>query len=848
MLAFGEQSGVNVAASRALIEGKTAPAVRGEMDPTKALNKILLNSGLKSKELRSGAYTITLAAANVTGRNVAPHRAAQASKQTPQKANTSARPYDEEAEEDPELRSGFGKLSADELDEIVITGSHIKGVKSASPVFVFGRTDIEQTGISTIPDFLRTLPQVFGGGQSETTAGLSGANNADQNLSVGSGINLRGLGTESTLVLLNGHRLAATGVGDFVDVSLFPLTAIERVEVLIDGASALYGSDAVGGVVNFVLRKDYSGAETRVRYGTATDGSTDDIQIGQVVGDSWDRGHALISYEYRKRHHLDSEERSFTKDSADPTYLLPDQERHSLFFTGGYEVSEDISLFGDAFYSERKGTRYSSVLSSISSSDSTSHQYGTNIGAEIEIGENWQAEISGTYNKSKTSSVLEIYLHPFGPSISPLVSFPSQQRTEVWSVDATTTGKLFSISGGDIKLATGVQYRNEHFYTLRDSVPESDLSRDIFAVFTELNIPLVSENNRFDGVEALELTLAGRLESYSDFGTSIDPKIGLIWSPLSGLQARGTYSTSFRAPILENLSEYSVSAVMFNLPDPASPTGETLSVIALGNNAALKEESANTWTVGFDIKPPSLPGFNLGVTYFNIAYKDRIEAGDAFFDAFLVPRFAPLIDRNPDLNFIEFLFESPFSFNGTASDPIEAEALVDNRLRNVSRLATSGLDVTMSYAFDADIGFFNVNINTTYLLKREIQLFETEAAFGVLDTVNNPADLKVRGGLSWASGNLSSSLFVNYVDGYHDERMVPVVDVDSWTTVDLQLRYQFDDDTSNGLLTGTELSISVQNLFDQAPPFVFNVSNRNFDSNNASALGRFVAFQLIKHW
>ena len=109
-------------------------------------------------------------------------------------------------------------------------------------------------------------------------------------------INLRGLGEGSTLVLVNGNRIAAAPAefGTFTDVSTIPFSAIERVEVLTDGASAVYGSDAVGGVVNFILRKDYRGAESTVRYENSSSGGHRKV-VEQTLGLNWDTGSLTAS-------------------------------------------------------------------------------------------------------------------------------------------------------------------------------------------------------------------------------------------------------------------------------------------------------------------------------------------------------------------------------------------------------------------------------------------------------------------------------------------------------------------------------------------------------------------------
>ncbi|WP_226470066.1 TonB-dependent receptor [Luteimonas panaciterrae] len=157
------------------------------------------------------------------------------------------------------------------LDRIQVTGSNIPrtDAETASPVQIISRQEIDRTGKTSLADYLQTLtvdgagsiPKSFGGG---FAAG-------------GTGVSLRGLGAGSTLVLLNGRRMAPFGLADdgqktFTDLSTIPLEAVERVEVLKDGASAIYGSDAIAGVVNVILRKDFEGATVKASYGTSQDG------------------------------------------------------------------------------------------------------------------------------------------------------------------------------------------------------------------------------------------------------------------------------------------------------------------------------------------------------------------------------------------------------------------------------------------------------------------------------------------------------------------------------------------------------------------------------------------------
>jgi iron complex outermembrane receptor protein len=205
---------------------------------------------------------------------------------------------------------------AREGDEIVVTGTSIRGVAPVgAPVLGLNQDQIQAQPATTTTELLRQIPSVVQTGAQE---GFSGAaNNANQNITGGSGINLRGLGTEATLTLLNGRRLPPAGTaGQFFDPSVIPTSAIGRVEVMADGGSAIYGSDAVGGVVNILLRRRFSGLETYVRQGFNQD--VHSVIVGGVAGHSWGTGNVMISGEYQDRSPLRAADRSIYTDDLRP--------------------------------------------------------------------------------------------------------------------------------------------------------------------------------------------------------------------------------------------------------------------------------------------------------------------------------------------------------------------------------------------------------------------------------------------------------------------------------------------------------------------------------------------------
>src|SRR6267378_2430200 len=147
------------------------------------------------------------------------------------------------------------------IERVEITGSSIKRIdaETALPVQVVSRQEIEATGAANVEQFLQGLGVALQGNSNSVAATGSGATTGGV-----SSVSLRGLGSQRTLVLIDGKRVSAGGTltdSTTVDVNHIPVAAIERIEVLKDGASAIYGSDAIGGVINFILRKDYKGGE-----------------------------------------------------------------------------------------------------------------------------------------------------------------------------------------------------------------------------------------------------------------------------------------------------------------------------------------------------------------------------------------------------------------------------------------------------------------------------------------------------------------------------------------------------------------------------------------------------------
>lgn len=277
--AYGKAAGRQLIFSEDLVRGRQAPAVQGAMPPDVALERLLAGTDLTYVRARSGGYMI------VRRETAGPQRLAAAEN---------------------------ASVEAASVEELVVTGTRIQGAApvGSKPV-VLTREEIVASGRSSAADLLRLLPENSALGTGEEAR--RGVQVGPPNVTFAAAANLRGLGADATLTLLNGHRAASTAEGGLVDISQIPLLAVERVEVLADGASAIYGSDAVAGVVNFIFRKGFDGAETQVRYG-AGDGF-DQIIVSQALGRQWSSGGVFAAVEYLDHAALSARDRDyFTND------------------------------------------------------------------------------------------------------------------------------------------------------------------------------------------------------------------------------------------------------------------------------------------------------------------------------------------------------------------------------------------------------------------------------------------------------------------------------------------------------------------------------------------------------
>ena len=233
-----------------------------------------------------------------------------------------------------------------ELERQLVTGSRIKriDVEEARPVVVITREDIELSGRESVADVLRNSA-VNSFGSSREVSGSSWIGQAT--------IDLHGIGANRSLVLLDGRRVPRSPVtaNQAVDLNIIPLAAVERIEILTDSASAIYGSDAIGGVINVILRKDYEGMEIGVSLDQPTRAGADAESGVITLGGATNRGRFLFSADFRNKEHIASADRFYTRGTTGYASGAADYPNAPFPATWyAWENADNVSSWGNTIW------------------------------------------------------------------------------------------------------------------------------------------------------------------------------------------------------------------------------------------------------------------------------------------------------------------------------------------------------------------------------------------------------------------------------------------------------------------------------------------------------------------
>lgn len=1025
---FARQAGVQIVAPGGRLSGQQTPPIRGTMDSRAALAQLLSDTDLRVA--RDDGRTITLTTATggqdpTTGQGTQEADVdadAEPSSQSPPEAP----PADPPSSSVPPATGGeVSELeTAVELEAVLVTGTFLRrtDAETVLPVTTISQTDIELSGVTTASELLSQLPQSAEFDNSETATGPNDARGD------AASVNLRGLGSGNTLVLLNGRRIAPHPISAGAvprlssNINQIPLGAVQKIEVLRDGASALYGSDAVAGVVNTILKRDYQDLETSLRYGNVTDGSLDEVSATVLGGvnfnggrSNWmgfaslyDRGSLTgaergLTADLRERAGSDAAawnntsvsapwgqfttgianpDGSFTPhptpggaddgqfhtrpadggvgtapgalptdlryDFAPDYILIPETRRLQLFSSLNHQFNDTLSGFVEAFYYNADSTMSNAAVPISANTDNDIfvpaanyyNPYGTRFYGPgtanpdiapsdvlirnyrpLEIGPraadvestsyqvltglrgmfgNWDWEVGAAYGEGRTTDIGRNMIsesrlrellaldtpdafNVFGGPDANSAQVLDAVRVDTWRrgesglglLDAKATGPLFELPGGEVLGAVGVEYRYESFSDRRDGFSngddiiaqsqssDSDGSRNVKSAFLELSVPLFGESNAVPGLRRLELSLAGRTEHYSDFGSATKPKVGLAWSPVSWLMLRGSYNEGFRAPTLAQVFVGEIIRRNTGEPDPyrADVTGTAADLgvesrqVIRGGNPDLGPEEAKARNFGVVLDVPFVEGLSFTADYFHIRQTDVIDTfgeADQLALDFLLRTTGQ--GANPDVVRLPVTAEDQAAFDAynaaNPDDPRAAAGAVDfirDTFINISSREVSGVDLGMRYRMPENrLGRFTFRADMARLDRFE-QRRDDDAPTVSQIGVNGLPRTRGVASVHWRHEAVEAGLQANYVSSFQDTSAPANADgsdytVGSWTTYNAFAGYRF----GSGALDGTYLRLGVNNLFDRAPPLADE--DRGFYEGVHDPRGRFIYAEVRKRW
>ena len=734
--------------------------------------------------------------------------------------------------------------------EIIVTGSHIKGGVVASEVTVLDREALVGVGNIDLGEAIRALPQNFSGGQNPGVG--FGAGLVNSNVNSTSSANLRGLGPDATLTLLNGHRLPYDSASAGVDISAIPLAALDRIEVVPDGASALYGSDAVAGVVNVILRRNFSGVTTSGQLGAATDGGYFRQQADIVAGESWDSGGVLLAYDYMHNARIAARQRDYAASLDPDTSLYPSQERHAITLSAHQDLGHGVSASIDALYSRRRSQTVSGTQQARYLSQPEVESYTFAPSLQFPLAGGWEAKVLGVYGRDDTD-----YSTTFTPGTGTPTVTAGCFCNSMTAFEGGAEGPLFRLPGGLARLAIGGGLRNnglEYIRTINSAASASfDVTRRSRYAYGELYLPFVSPDTELRGIERLSLSAALRYENYPGLDRLVTPRLGLIYAPVPGLLVRGTWARSFKAPTLYQqyipYQTYLLPASSFG-----AGTGTSTVLYASGGNPGLKPERSESWTAGFEAKPLAIRELTVSATWFDIRYQDRVvqPIAGSIAAAFQDPGYATLLDFSPEADALAELIAgaqlSLQNYSGYAYDPANVTAYVDNRNINVAVQAIRGIDATI--AWESRLGGEQklAFVMAGSWLRSSQQLTRDLPSVKLAGTVFNPPNFRLRGTAQYQDNALRLSSSLNFVGAMTDSRFDPAQRLAPAATFDVSAQYMII--PGSGGEPGLAVSLTVNNIFNGKPDVIRTTGPNDtpYDSTNYSPIGRFMAIGFRRHW
>jgi iron complex outermembrane receptor protein len=798
------QSGRSIAAPAELLDGKRAPALDGQYSVEAAVRLILSGTGLRARPVADGLVI--------------------------ERGNGGA---------------GHTDPATTDASDVIVTGSRIRGAPGASALIVISREAMRDSGRTSTADVVRAIPQSFDGGQNPGV-GFNVPADRGSDLGGGSSVNLRGIGSDATLTLLDGHRLSYSAINQSIDIAAIPFGAIDRLDIVPDGASTIYGSDAVAGVVNVVLRRRFEGVETSAKLGGSTDGGNFAQQYALTAGTNWANGGVLISYEFDHNTGISSNQRDYAVKVRPNLTLYPAASRHAAIARVYQALAPNLTLSVEGLYGRRWTASYYPLNAagdpSISRGNQITHSrsFGVSPTLDLDLPGAWKLSLSGSYGGEQVDYGVN---YVFGTT--PVNGGSGFYRNRGSSAELSGNGDLFALPGGTSKLAVGLGYRRNTFRRVTGAATNTiDHAQSSYYGFGELSLPLVPH---------LVLSAAVRYERYPGIASVATPKFGAIFSPSSDFDVKASWGKSFRAPTLYQQYQpgFSFLAGAGLVGGSGFPAGSTV-LFSQGGNAGLKPERSTNWSATVDFHPRALAGFTASLSYFSIDYRDRIVTPIPFLSKALTdPANSSYVTLAPSAAAQAAFIAGAATFtNATGSstyDPATVVAIVRDTNVNAGSQRVRGVDLLAAYQSAVGRGSAHASLDLSYLVSQQ-QITAAQPVTQLAGILFSPPHLRGRAEIGWQQGRVGITGDLNFIGPVRDTRAGLPTRIAGMTPIDLTLRYRTP--PKHGVFGGMDVILSVQNLFNEKPSVIATTvyTDTPYDSTNYSPFGRVVSLSLSKKW
>ncbi len=832
--------------------------------------------------------------------------------------------------------------SVEKVERIQVTGSRIKrtDLEGTSPVFSISRSDIDASGELSVADVLRDTNFNSFGSFSESSGFGSGAQGTAT-------VSLRGMGSGRTLVLVDGKRLAPSpgSSGSTVDLNTIPFAAIERMDLVTDGASAIYGSDAVGGVINIILRKDFEGFNVTAQAQRPSNEGGDQESVSFTFGTSNEKGNIIMSLEHdvkdiiytRDRDYLSANIADNFEDSTGvsmsarnieytvknaagefrteyrPAQLAgvslcddrfvgvmphggeryPDStvcpfdhtkfsaqtsklERTNLYTFGRYSLTDDIELSISSLATRKASFgRFAPAAGSfnVTGTDLAADSIQLAAGDEVTAAKaNWRFADNGNrdgrteelmidfkigldgitdwgnwttgfqrnlnrINQHGSGYVNKIFAEQFAKegTLTDPTSIALMQHTIIIDNKSDYTSafagvgfdSLAELPGGDLGLYIHGEFMSTNFKRTVDPLSDANAvigsaggstigDRISRAVAVEASLPVLDN---------LDITLAARYDSYSDFGSKVSPQIGVKYDFMEGWAVRSSWGKGFAAPTFGALFTKSQGFPWTYVEGEGWSQIEQNSI----GNKDLEAEESETFNIG--LIGEITDGVSFTLDYYSIKLENEVTSYDRY----------RILDDIEDGNV-------PPAPNGVEFNASGSPERFFVSYVNDGQTKQTGLDFNINSRFETDLGTFSAKLAYSHI-------FEYLSPYN--GDANNLVDLiglRDRPQDRWTATfgyNISDhnvTLVAKYIDSqlndseYNADCKCYTVDpdasdtdnvatyVDSHTELDLSYAYNVSDDL--------KVSVGVRNLTDETPEFQDPITQSKFSADVYSIQGR----------